>query len=663
MRRLASGLSLTAAIVCASPALADRVHGTRSEKLVEQAHWIALKVHRGHAEAVVRRTVFNGGPRFDQAEMWLDVPEEAVAVDLRTLSVKDGRPIWYRAELMEAEAAAAKYRELTGVGGYYPKDPALLSWRHRGLLALQVFPVPPSQPKTIEYTLELPMRYEGGRYHLELPKMGTAKMPARVEVKPAEDGDRVFVDERFASPGSGFTLDKDATKIALAPSRAATLEGGLASVSFGPDRTLSRFGVMAAPRLSEAPRGAYVVVIVDGSKSFGDFERTSGIMAARATLSHLPDAHVEVLTFDREVRARLGGFVPASKAAAALEKLAIEPRNGSRFDDALARADALLASAPSRAPKRVLLVTDLLTRSALQPDGVVPLRKSGALLHVGVMRGGEPRVERDDENVWSKLPRATGGLLWNATATGDPGDAKRTAEVYEEWARPVRLHAFKIAAKGIGDALQDVPEALAEGQGFEDFRIADARVGEVAIEGELWATPVRKVLRPDDDEGRLWSALAFGAPQILSALTEPEMMVLAKRGHAVSPVTSLLAIEPGVRPSTEGLELTGVGEGGGGFGAGIGLGSIGTIGHGGGNFDPVRFLQNALRRGLDACGGKGRAATVVLETTQAEIVDVPSASIGGGSDATMDRCLREAAWDIDLPHSFRSSWQSWTVTL
>ncbi len=31
------------------------------------------------------------------------------------------------------------------------------------------------------------------------------------------------------------------------------------------------------------------------------------------------------------------------------------------------------------------------------------------------------------------------------------------------------------------------------------------------------------------------------------------MMVLARHGRAVSPVTSYLAIEPGVRPSTEGL--------------------------------------------------------------------------------------------------------------
>ena len=77
---------------------------------------------------------------------------------------------------MEAEAAAKKYEELTGIGGYYPKDPALLSWRTLGLLALQVFPCAPKQPKTVEITYEMPVHYHDGRYHLELPAMGTATL-------------------------------------------------------------------------------------------------------------------------------------------------------------------------------------------------------------------------------------------------------------------------------------------------------------------------------------------------------------------------------------------------------------------------------------------------------------------------------------------------------
>ena len=664
MRTLVPGLLAAAVIASPKGALADRIHGTRSEKLVERAHWMALSLDRGHATAVVRRTVYNGGKRHDQAMMWLDMPEGAVAVDLRTLSMKDDKPIWYRAELMEAEAAAAKYRELTGVGGYYPKDPALLSWRNRSLLALQVFPVPPSQPKTIEYTLELPMRYDGGRYHITLPQMGTDKMPARVEVSAARAGDGVFVEGRRVPSGSGFALTRATTEITLAPTNAGTIEGALASVVFDKGRVLSHFAVTAAPKLSEAPRGAYVVVIVDASRSFEDDRRKSGLAAVRATLSHLRDAHVEVLTFDREVKSRLGGFQPVSIASRAIERLTIEPRNGSQIDDALARADEILAAAPSRAAKRVLVVTDLLTRGALDPAHVKALPKSGALMHIGMMRGtGDGALSRLDEHDWSKAARATGGLVWSAYATDDRGGAKEMAKRYEEWARPVRIHKLKIDAKGIGDALYSVPESLDEGQGFEDYRVGDHDVSEVGIRGELWSTPVRAKLSPDEGEAKIWSALAFGAPDILGSLSEPEMMVLAKRGHAVSPVTSLLAIEPGVRPSTEGLE-EGVGEGGGGRGEGIGLGSIGTIGYGGGAPDHrLDFLRDALRRGLASCGGAGRGMTVDLETTRDEIVDVPRADIAGAPDAKLTRCVREAVWRVDLPDSFSASFQRWTLTI
>ena len=42
-------------------------------------------------------------------------------VGLRTLALKNGKPHWYAGELMEAEAAAAKYQELTGIGGGLPQ--------------------------------------------------------------------------------------------------------------------------------------------------------------------------------------------------------------------------------------------------------------------------------------------------------------------------------------------------------------------------------------------------------------------------------------------------------------------------------------------------------------------------------------------------------------
>ncbi len=73
------------------------------------------------------------------------------------------------------------------------------------------------------------------------------------------------------------------------------------------------------------------------------------------------------------------------------------------------------------------------------------------------------------------------------------------------------------------------------------------------VQGELWSSPVQARLPSDASRRKLWAALAFGT-ELLRELTEPEMMTLATLGGAVSPITSYLAIEPGVRPSTEGID-------------------------------------------------------------------------------------------------------------
>jgi hypothetical protein len=74
---------------------ADSVSGTRSDRLAESEHRVELVVDRGHATAVVRRTVYNGGSRHDQAMFWIDVPASGVATGLRTLGTFEGRPRWF----------------------------------------------------------------------------------------------------------------------------------------------------------------------------------------------------------------------------------------------------------------------------------------------------------------------------------------------------------------------------------------------------------------------------------------------------------------------------------------------------------------------------------------------------------------------------------------
>jgi hypothetical protein len=91
----------------------------------------------------------------------------------------------------------------------------------------------------------------------------------------------------------------------------------------------------------------------------------------------------------------------------------------------------------------------------------------------------------------------------------------------------------------------------------------------------------------------------------------------------------------------------------------IALGNLGTIGSGASRaFDPVAWLRKALEPARKRCGFAGRPVTVTIETTIAEIVDVPALTADGPGDRT---CLREAAWSIELPGAFNSERDKWTV--
>lgn len=656
-RTAAFALIFVAATGVAEARGRDDVVGTRSDKLVETSHEATVTLDRGHARVRVRRTVFNGGPRHDQAMFFIVPPPGGVAVGLKTAGVVDGRTRWFAGELMEAEAAAEKYRELTGIGGYYPKDPALLSWRSQEQLALQVFPCAPAQPKTVEYTFVVPTEYRDGAHHYAMPAFGTAQRVAGVTLTSGNPFDRLEVDGKPVAPGARVKLDPGReVDLALVPNNPSQVGGALAERALGPDRVLTRFRVEAAPRLSEIPRNAHVVVALDTSRSM-EGTAEAQLAAARAYLSHYPDARVQLMTFDRSTHLQSRGFEPVGVARRTLANTKPVFANGSQVDDALREADFALSRIVGASPRRIVLFTDARTRSTLTPEKVAAaVRRSGAVVHVGVVSSGSPALERDDDHAWAGSLRPTGGLVWRASASAS--EPQRMAEVYEELVRPMRIDRLAVETPAVAASEIAQPESLPEGQGLTHLDVAERPSGVVHVRGELWASPARWSLRTDAGESKLWSALVFGS-SILYELSEAEMMPLAMHGGAVSPVTSYLAIEPGVRPSTEGLDW------GSGSGGGIGLGGLGLRGTGVGGggfantFDPVAWLRAELSARWAKCGGSPGSASVELETTLHEVVDV--AAVRHEGSARMTRCLREAAWDLSLPFAFRWPRRSWSV--
>lgn len=657
MRQMVGVLVGATLVATTTVAAADEVVGLRSEKLVEQSHTIAMTLSPGFATMVVRRTVFNGGERHDEATFDIDVPSGAVATGLRTLGVLNGAPKWFDGELMEAEAAAEKYRELTGIGGYYPKDPALLSWRAQDHLKLQVFPCAPDAPKTVEYTFTVPTEYREGRHHYKLPAMGTERLHASLTVRAAAGAGTVYVDDAKMVSQKPITLDHE-LDVALAPRRFDALGGAVASVRVDDDTTLAHFRIETAPELSSVPRGAHIVVLLDHSLSLTSDAATAQLAAAQSYLSHFADARVQVMSFHRAVHAHHQRFVPVKRAIHDLAKITVKLKNGSDVSAALLAAESALAKVPKSRPKRILLLTDGHVASLID-DGAIraSIGTTNAIVHSGrvtVSSGAELAV--DESHAWSQALRSTGGLAWTLDAPTMRDD--ELDEAVLEWARPTRLRNVTIGVphSPLLNGGLDVGE-LVEGEGFSQVWLQERALPHVKVEGELWAKPVREVLRPDDATGDRWSALAFGS-EVLHTLSEPEMMVLAKRGQAVSPVTSFLAIEPGVRPSTEGLEHFG----------GIGLGGIGTVGHGSGTghgvslgatFDHQGFLEDNLRPAFSSCGAK-EEVRLTVETTFAEVVLVNHVTTTA-AEAGLTACLTEAAWNLALTSSFNQAFRAFQL--
>jgi hypothetical protein len=651
----------------------DSVYGNRGgEELREQDHQISLSFARGHAELTVRRTVHNGIERHDEAQFWLSLPWGSVATGLRSLGELDGKPKWFEAELLEAEAAAARYQELTGLGGYYPKDPALLSWRGQTELALQVFPVAPGTDKTVEYTLSMPAHWSEGRWHIAIPSLGTEALPAELTLLPSEGLDQLFVDGEVVARGHRLTLDHD-VEIALAPTDPAPYTLSLASIDTG-ERALAHWQLVLAPKISTIPSNAQIVLILDLSRSVDDAEIEAQRRVALTYLEHFGDpslaAEVAVLGFDREVHELSQGFVSATQAMKLLDSATLQTRNGSEVGLALSRAADLLADTPKRDARRIVLLSDFQTAARVHPATLEStVARSKAIMHlVDVTEAEAPELFRDDDHDWSQLAAGSQGVLWYANAPlawDDDEQHDLGHDVFEELARPVRVDQLALRVAGLPtdvDCCSWYDQTLVEGEGITELMVVETQasaLSKLIVDGVVWNTPLHETAKPSAAEGDRWSAFVFGT-DVLWQLSEPEMMKLAMRGRAVSPVTSYLAIEPGVRPSTEGLEVweTGglglSGVGGGGSGTGIGIGSWQP------SFDKQAWLEGELRDGWVRCGGRGSVGTVALETQTDEILEV--ALTQKSADAKLQACMEQVTWSVELPGEF-SSFETWTITL
>lgn len=217
-----------------------------------------------------------------------------------------------------------------------------------------------------------------------------------------------------------------------------------------------------------------------------------------------------------------------------------------------------------------------------------------------------------------------------------------------ELVRPTRIE--KVSAPGF-ELESDV---LVEGTGVRLMHDTERAPDRVRITGMIWSDPFVREVRVSQPFSVQTAAFVFGADEH-QQLTDAEQYTLAMKGRAVSPVTSYVAWEPGVRPSTIGLGDIDT------YGGLLGDGRFG-FGPGGGGFGA---LPPDLASLVDtsACVAQVKPAgpwhvRLSVETTRDEIVDVATAS-----SHPMAACLVEAVWKVRLDAGFFAPHETHDVEL
>jgi subtilisin-like proprotein convertase family protein len=446
--------------------------------------------------------------------------------------------------------------------------------------------------------------------------------------------------------------------VRLTPPRIRTLAGRLGRVVASGKKQFLRMELDTAPQLRPLPRYASVVFVVDASISMQESGVNEQLALARAYLAHVPTARFEVVLYRRFAKRLVGSFARAStfraQVATARKRGLLDTGNGSALDEGLALAAKILRR--RRGPLRIVMLSDNLLRPswknkrALRALATAP-RSTIAHVVLPKFAGDEDEEtteRRDDKHRLSPLAAKHGGVLLHIAGPETPSH-KALKSIVLGLVRPIRIDHVRVIGLPHNHGM-DLPKTLKEGDGLREMKRLATAPTQVTVVGRIWAAPYRKIIRVDKRFTRATAAFVF-SHDLHSGLTNAEMMRVAKLGRVVSPVTSYLAIEPGVRPSWAGLGLDGLGLGGGGAGGG----GSGSGGRGFGGWGGFKYptLHDLMRHHIKRCVARHKPTAnwqvrLRFHTTYKEVVDVVPRS----PKSALQKCLVEGAWQILLPGNF-----------
>lgn len=458
--------------------------------------------------------------------------------------------------------------------------------------------------------------------------------------------------------------------IELAPPRIDVVAARLGKVVASDAHAFARLELDVAPELRPLPVKPKVVFVVDGSHSIGQDGIDAQLAMAQAYLAHVPDAVAEIVVYRRTASRLFGTLVPAGEVpkriADARKAGKLAPGNGSALDEGGKLAAAILRG--EKAGKdglRVVLTTDELVRLSLDKKAALASLAAlprDAILHVVVpqLDGGETMtLTRDDATELAPLAAAHRGMM--ARVHGLPGATqKELVRTVLGLVRPMQLDYVKVAGLDVdrfegGGYDGDGDAVLREGTALRSMQGLTRAPDRVTVTAKIWGDAFKRIIAVDARFSRATAGWVF-SEDAYGQLSDAEQLKVAMFGRAVSPVTSYLAIEPGTRPMSIGIDRN---NGSFGFGrAGFGAG-----GGGAGFARKKPDLMRLVAAGARACIAKHRPPAgwkvrLDAESTKDEVVDVQPMI---GEKLAITPCLVEAVWAVRLDASFDATRETHTL--
>ncbi len=622
------------------------------------AHRVTARQVGRFVEFSVQRKIFNPTATAQVVNVTWPLPEHGAVTQLRWR--RDDDPLWIEGELLRVTEAAKIYQRYLDGEQPQPRGPVLAT-SDGPTLTLESPTLARGHALLLEYRVTTALCYTDGSYvaaypapaqdrdppRLQLPKGAstTSHLPERLRDCEVQENQieqwRYMIFPNQVSHGILTQLH-----------RVDTPEGGV-----------SEFIVELGQKLEAAPRHASVIFVMDASRSvdFGGLD--DQLKIAADFLQHVPDAAFNII-FARRKPTPLWPRLQPARMAGKLKNLpetVTELRNGSNFDDALRMASTMLRDAAG--PTYLIAFTDAQWRKSLQaknlPSQLTGLPSTTVLHMVTVPRAIFPHRSvtsfgSDNEvgRAWDfgadcdPLAAAFGHrwrgmivMLEGARCSGSSNDIDRSKQppLSAQLVRPMLIENLTLDHEPIAD---DVREGRA-------LRIVNASPGPRlrTLRGTIWGRTWSQTRLDDDVASRNFAAIAH-TTELGSQMSPVQAEQVAVVGHAISPFTSMLAIDrrfgPGAVAAGDEFGVSGVSSA---FDP-----CCGDIGHTMG-FATVKGIEPTLQGQLQnvavACAATQHLttweATITLEMTGLEIVAVNTSTPFG---KTFETCVTEAVWTV-----------------